>query len=194
MATHSSVLAWKTPGTEEPGGLQSMRSQESDTTQQLNYHKVFQAWDTVLYFYPMICPAYPRLASCLPRQVPEKSLAHMPGFEKIAVLVLCIYLPFYFSNSMQLKKKLKQCILIKDSDFSYRKHYPVSQDIVSLNIIGTVASNNFLNSNCSNWLWNWTTWVCLLERNSPVNYNREAGHSDCHLVTPLGKKVKPYLR
>ena len=24
MATHSSVLAWKTPGTEEPGGPQSM--------------------------------------------------------------------------------------------------------------------------------------------------------------------------
>ena len=27
MATHSSVLAWKIPWTEEPGGLQSMRSQ-----------------------------------------------------------------------------------------------------------------------------------------------------------------------
>ena len=27
MATHSSVLAWKMPWTEEPGGLQSMGSQ-----------------------------------------------------------------------------------------------------------------------------------------------------------------------
>ena len=27
MATHSSILAWKMPWTEEPGGLQSMRSQ-----------------------------------------------------------------------------------------------------------------------------------------------------------------------
>ena len=26
MATHSSVLAWKVPGTEEPGGLLSMGS------------------------------------------------------------------------------------------------------------------------------------------------------------------------
>ena len=26
MATHSSVLAWRTPGTEEPGGLPSMAS------------------------------------------------------------------------------------------------------------------------------------------------------------------------
>ena len=31
-ATHSSVLAWRIPWTEEPGGLQSMGSQESDTT------------------------------------------------------------------------------------------------------------------------------------------------------------------
>ena len=27
MVTHSSILAWRTPWTEEPGGLQSMRSQ-----------------------------------------------------------------------------------------------------------------------------------------------------------------------
>ena len=26
MATHSSVLAWRIPGTQEPGGLPSMRS------------------------------------------------------------------------------------------------------------------------------------------------------------------------
>ena len=26
MAIHTSILAWKTPWTEEPGGLQSMRS------------------------------------------------------------------------------------------------------------------------------------------------------------------------
>ena len=28
MATYSSVLAWRTPWTEEPGGLQSMGSQK----------------------------------------------------------------------------------------------------------------------------------------------------------------------
>ena len=31
MATHSSILAWEIPGTEEPGGLQSMESQKSWT-------------------------------------------------------------------------------------------------------------------------------------------------------------------
>ena len=32
MATHSSTLAWRILWTEEPGGLQSMGSQESDTS------------------------------------------------------------------------------------------------------------------------------------------------------------------
>ena len=36
MATHSSILAWEIPWIEEPGGLQSMVSQESHTTYQLN--------------------------------------------------------------------------------------------------------------------------------------------------------------
>ena len=33
MATHSSVLAWEIPWTEEPGGVQSMGLQELDMTQ-----------------------------------------------------------------------------------------------------------------------------------------------------------------
>ena len=33
MATHSSILAWEIPWTEEPGKLQSMGSQESDMTE-----------------------------------------------------------------------------------------------------------------------------------------------------------------
>ena len=32
MATHSSILAWRIPWTEDPGGLQSMGHKESDTT------------------------------------------------------------------------------------------------------------------------------------------------------------------
>ena len=33
MATHSSILAWKIPWTEEPGGLESMGSQKLDTAE-----------------------------------------------------------------------------------------------------------------------------------------------------------------
>ena len=32
VATHSSILAWEIPWTEQPGGLQSMGLQESDMT------------------------------------------------------------------------------------------------------------------------------------------------------------------
>ena len=33
IATHSSILAWRIPWTEEPGGLQSMSHKESDMTE-----------------------------------------------------------------------------------------------------------------------------------------------------------------
>ena len=42
MATHSSILAWEIPWTEEPGRLQSMRSQGVNTTEQLSMHAVSQ--------------------------------------------------------------------------------------------------------------------------------------------------------
>ena len=38
MATHSSILAWRTLRTEELGGLQSTGHKESDTTEQLHFH------------------------------------------------------------------------------------------------------------------------------------------------------------
>ena len=37
-ASHSSTPAWKIPWTEEPGGLQSKGSLESDTTEWLHFH------------------------------------------------------------------------------------------------------------------------------------------------------------
>ena len=38
MAPHSGTFAWKIPWTEEPGGLQSMGSLESDTTERPHFH------------------------------------------------------------------------------------------------------------------------------------------------------------
>ena len=48
MATHSSILAWRIPWTEEPGGLQSMGHKELYATEWLtlslcqNWYTVFQ--------------------------------------------------------------------------------------------------------------------------------------------------------
>ena len=39
MATHSSILAWRIPWTEELGGLQSTGHKESDTTERLHFHR-----------------------------------------------------------------------------------------------------------------------------------------------------------
>ena len=41
MATHSSVLAWRIPRTEEPGVLQSMGSQGSDMTEATEYAHIY---------------------------------------------------------------------------------------------------------------------------------------------------------
>ena len=38
MATHASILAWKIPRMEEPGGLQSMGSQRVGHDKRLHFH------------------------------------------------------------------------------------------------------------------------------------------------------------
>jgi len=48
MTTHFSILVWKIPWTEEPGGLQSMRSQRVDTTEYTNTHILF-IWVCVFF-------------------------------------------------------------------------------------------------------------------------------------------------
>ena len=38
IATHSSILAWRIPWTEELDGLQSMGHKELDTTERVHFH------------------------------------------------------------------------------------------------------------------------------------------------------------
>ena len=52
MATHSSILAQRIPWTEEPGGLQSMGSQELDATQRLNHHHCHEVFSICCLFWP----------------------------------------------------------------------------------------------------------------------------------------------
>ena len=47
MATHSSILAWKIPWTEEPGGLHSMGRKQPDMTE----HKHIQTLTGVIWLY-----------------------------------------------------------------------------------------------------------------------------------------------
>ena len=57
MATHSSVLAWRIPGTGEPGGCRLWGHTESDmteVTQQQQQHMVSSAYLWLLIFLPAI--------------------------------------------------------------------------------------------------------------------------------------------
>ena len=49
MATHSSILAWKIPWTEEPGGLQSIRSQR------VGHDLVTKQQQTIHIIYVLLC-------------------------------------------------------------------------------------------------------------------------------------------
>ena len=48
MATHSSILAWKIPQTKEPGRVQFMGSEESDTAEGLTLSLLF-------FFFALHC-------------------------------------------------------------------------------------------------------------------------------------------
>ena len=51
MATHSSIFAWEIPWTEESGGLQSVKLQESDTTERLNHLHISRYIDPYGYMH-----------------------------------------------------------------------------------------------------------------------------------------------
>ena len=65
MATHSSILAWKIPWTEEPGGLYTPRgSKESDTTERLHYNTL-----SYMRVRPHVFYTLPYVVSCLPHDI-----------------------------------------------------------------------------------------------------------------------------
>ena len=49
MAAHCSILAWRIPWTEEPGGLQPMGRKELDTTEQLTLSLFFLSHILAIY-------------------------------------------------------------------------------------------------------------------------------------------------
>ena len=69
MATHSSILAWRIPWTEEPGGLQSMGSQR-DTTEQLTC-SLFSRTEAIIAPKPRAVPARVEIPN-LPKEEAER--------------------------------------------------------------------------------------------------------------------------
>ena len=59
MATHSSILAWRIPWTEEPGGLQLWGRKESDTTEATEHALVilkYNHWSPFCWYFE--CPVF----------------------------------------------------------------------------------------------------------------------------------------
>ena len=76
MATHSSILAWRIPWTEKPGGLQSRGCKESDPTEQLGtaQHRL------MMYLLLIICSQVTKChqVSSLNQELPDV----LAGFRK----------------------------------------------------------------------------------------------------------------
>ena len=101
MAPHSSVLVWRIPWTEKPGGLQSMglhrvRDDWSDLAAAaaaaavtLGYMYLFQLW-----FYQGICPVVGLLSHMV--------VLFLVAFKLIVSILLCYY------------KHLRQCIFFSN--------------------------------------------------------------------------------
>ena len=66
MATHSSILAWRIPWTEEPGGLQSMGLQTQTQLKRLSTH-TSRKLNVLENSYVVCIPQnhHPDMASCL---------------------------------------------------------------------------------------------------------------------------------
>ena len=82
MATYSSILAWRIPWIEEPGGLQSVGSQESDRTERLST-RAAQYWSGLSLPSPGGLPD-PGVERTLPALACKFFTTELPGKPKIS--------------------------------------------------------------------------------------------------------------
>ena len=109
MASHSSVLAWRIPWTEEPGGLQSMRLQELDMTEQLSTQHA---------------QSMKRLHSKVPGEslVKKENLCHRLRFSTIAdcdkrsSFSKDVDVPFFQNLQLQMRSSPSASILISKTN------------------------------------------------------------------------------
>ena len=108
MATHSSILAWRMPWTEEPGGLQSM-----------GLEKVRHDWTTNAHthgsFIPAAAAAAKSLQSCPTLCDPIDGSppgSPVPGILQASTLE---WVAISFSNAWKWKVKVKSLSLVRPS-------------------------------------------------------------------------------
>ena len=106
MATHSTILAWKIPWTEEPGRLQSVSRKESDTTEQLtlSYFIPKSSWDSWVVVYKEL----KSWASSFENFIPVKSTSHSNLFV-IHKSILVALFTVICGHVYAVQEKLKKC-------------------------------------------------------------------------------------
>ena len=115
MATHSSILAWRIPWTEEPGKLQSMGRKESNMTEASEHTLNSWGWTKQWRIYNNRFP--PTSSSshkiCLENAVTCHSFEELGPFENSFYPVLYSFwqLVYAFGNTIYLRKHIvKPCI------------------------------------------------------------------------------------
>ena len=93
MATRFSILAWEIPWTEEPGGLQSKRSQRSQTqlSNETNRKPISCGMYPPQLRYRFLCRQAFRLFPCLP--VVNSTAVHIGVQESFQITALCGEMP-----------------------------------------------------------------------------------------------------
>ena len=126
MTTHSSILAWKIPWTEELGGLQSTGHKESDKTERLRFHCLLcsLARNTCcivvalqsLSHVPLFTAPWTGVPQALPSFTISQSLLKFMSIELVMLskpLIIChplLLLPPVFCSIQVFSSKLALCI------------------------------------------------------------------------------------
>ena len=90
MATHSSVLAWRTPGTEEPGGLPSM-----------GLHRVGHDWSDLAAAAAAAASddCYgPEISFSVPRSLGDEGIISIPSFQRRKLSIREIYVQGHLAS------------------------------------------------------------------------------------------------
>ena len=104
MATHSSILAWRIPWTEEPGGLQFIGLKESDTHTHTGHCRVLSRIPCAMqqflsnYLYKVVCicqPPSPNLCPLLPYPGSKKQVCFL-HLNSYFCFVDVSFVPFFF--------------------------------------------------------------------------------------------------
>ena len=128
MVTHSSILAWRIPWTEEPGGLQSMGRKQSETTEAIQHAKILHPHlcDSLYNFFFLEVRQFVSLP--ISPKVPWTFvLAHHVPLSVFSAFSSCLLLslPWFPGHVLPFKRLCSQESIgcLKTLTFSFSQHF-----------------------------------------------------------------------